>query len=124
MQSHIAAAAHQLLTLLLQVDALWPGFLGLDRIAFSHRYCSRRLVPVKGRGGSNTQRWDNSGLSCGGELHAMLKQVGPQPTAVLKQAGSQPTAMLGQVGPQLTAMLKQVGCQGFCQVVDLDISCS
>ena len=67
---------HQLLTLLMQVDALWPGFLGQDRVAFSHRYCSRRLVPVKGRGGSNTQRWDNSGLSCAGELHAMLKQVG------------------------------------------------
>ena len=119
----------------MQVDALWPGFLGLDRVAFSHRYCSRRLVPVKGRGGANTQRWDNSGLSCGGELHAMLKQVGPQLHAMLRQVGPQltamlkqvsphPTAMLRPVGPQLHAMLRQVGCHGFCEVVDLDISCS
>ena len=50
--------------------------LGKDRMAFSYRYCNRRLIPV-GRQGSNTKKYDNSGLSRAGELHALLKEVGP-----------------------------------------------
>lgn len=49
--------------------------LGKDRAAFSFRYCNRRLVPV-GRNGSNSKKYDNSGLSRAGELHALLKEVG------------------------------------------------
>lgn len=49
--------------------------LGKDRMAFSYRYCNRRLIPV-GRQGSNTMKYDNSGLSRAGELHALLKEVG------------------------------------------------
>lgn len=48
--------------------------LGKDRAAFSYRYCNRRLIPV-GRQGSNTMKYDNSGLSRAGELHAVLKEV-------------------------------------------------
>lgn len=50
--------------------------LGKDRTAFSYRYCNRRLIPV-GRQGSNTKKYDNSGLSRAGELHALLKEVWP-----------------------------------------------
>ncbi|KAL0027354.1 hypothetical protein WJX79_003195 [Trebouxia sp. C0005] len=56
-----------------QVDALRPGLLGKDRAAFSYRYCGRRLIPV-GRHGSNTKKYDNTGLSRAGELHALLKE--------------------------------------------------
>ena len=49
--------------------------LGKDRMAFSYRYCNRRLIPV-GRQGSNTKKYDNFGLSRAGELHALLKEVG------------------------------------------------
>ena len=59
---------------MLQVDALRPGLLGKDRAAFAYRYCNRRLIPV-GRQGSNTKKFDNSGLSRAGELHALLKEV-------------------------------------------------
>lgn len=59
---------------LCQVDALRAGMLGKDRAAFSYRYCNRRLIPV-GRQGSNTMKYDNSGLSRAGELHAVLKEV-------------------------------------------------
>ena len=48
--------------------------LGKDRAAFSFRYCNRRLVPV-GRHGTSTKKYDNSGLSRAGELHALLKEV-------------------------------------------------
>ena len=48
--------------------------LGKDRSAFSYRYCNRRLIPV-GRHGSNTKKYDNSGLSRPQELHALLKEV-------------------------------------------------
>ena len=57
-----------------QVDAIRSGILGKDRTAFSYRYCNRRLIPV-GRHGSNTKKYDNSGLSRAGELHALLKEV-------------------------------------------------
>ena len=60
--------------LYVKVDALRAGLLGKDRTAFSYRYCGRRLIPV-GRHGSNTKKYDNSGLSRAGELHALLKEV-------------------------------------------------
>ena len=60
--------------LYMKVDALRPGLLGKDRAAFSYRYCGRRLIPV-GRHGSNTKKYDNTGLSRAGELHALLKEV-------------------------------------------------
>ena len=56
------------------MDALRPNILGKDRSAFSYRYCNRRLIPV-GRHGSNTKKYDNSGLSRPQELHALLKEV-------------------------------------------------
>ena len=59
---------------LVQVDALRSGILGKDRAAFSFRYCNRRLVPV-GRRNTNSKKYDNSGLSRAGELHALLKEV-------------------------------------------------
>ena len=51
------------------------GILVKDRAAFSFRYCNRRLVPVGGRRNTNSKKYDNSGLSRAGELHALLKEV-------------------------------------------------
>ena len=79
-----------------QVDALRPGMLGKDRMAFSYRYCHRRLIPV-GRQGSNTMKYDNSGLSRAGELHALLKEVWPP--------------------PRLTVLLSCTHCTGECGVL-------
>ena len=64
--------------MLLQVDMLRPGLLGSTREAFSARYCGRRLVPVAHK--PDQRRWDNGGLSHAHELHALLSQVGAQPT--------------------------------------------
>ena len=58
-----------------QVDLLRPRLLGTTRDEFAYRYCGRRLVPVRGRGGSVARRYDDSGLACAKELHGLLKKV-------------------------------------------------
>lgn len=60
----------------IQVDLLREGLLGTTRDDFAHRYCGRRLVPVRGsRGAAGARCYDDSGLTCGQELHGLLKQV-------------------------------------------------
>ena len=62
----------------LQVDLLREGLLGRTRDDFAHRYCARRLVPVRGsRGAAGARFYDDSGLARGRELHGLLKQVLP-----------------------------------------------
>lgn len=58
-----------------QVDALRPGLLGVNREVFANRYCNRRLIPVFGRSGAQRMKWSNTGLTHAAELHALLKQV-------------------------------------------------
>lgn len=60
----------------MQVDLLREGLLGGGREEFAHRYCGRRLVPVRGaRGAAGARCYDDSGLARGRELHGLLKQV-------------------------------------------------
>lgn len=60
----------------LQVDLLREGLLGAARDDFAHRYCGRRLVPVRGsRGAAGARCYDDSGLARGQELHGLLKQA-------------------------------------------------
>lgn len=56
------------------MDALRPKLLGLNREAFSFRYCGRRLVPV-GKSGHQSMKWCNTGLAHATELHTLLKQA-------------------------------------------------
>jgi hypothetical protein len=60
-----------------QVSILRPGLLAADRAAFAAAYCHRRLLPYwsgGGGGGAPGQRWDQSGLTRGPELHLLLRQ--------------------------------------------------
>ena len=58
------------------MDLLREGLLGRTRDEFAHRYCARRLVPVRGsRGAAGARFYDDSGLARGRELHGLLKQV-------------------------------------------------
>jgi hypothetical protein len=69
------------------VDLLREGLLGRTRDEFAHRYCARRLVPVRGsRGAPGARFYDDSGLARGRELHGLLKQVLP-PRSVALSSG-------------------------------------
>ena len=62
-------------TFFLQVDALRPGLLGSSKDDFASRYCAKRRVPIRTRGGGVAYTVDCSGLERGPELHMLLKQV-------------------------------------------------